>query len=472
MKKEDIYDGITEIREDIVEEAREKKRNRWGFRLGAVAAVVAVAIFVQTVFHPFEKSPMVTCAVAAEAVYPELAPYPEERIFSTEADWEEWNKEVEAWNASMEALRVESFSNDSIADFLQATAPALLSGEDNTLYSPANIYIAMSMLAELSGGDTRQEVLDLLGADSLEEQRSRANALWRNCYTNDLASTTLANSLWMDQEITYVQDTLNTLASEYYASSFYGTMGSKEYDAQLQSWMNEQTGGLLKKQISDQHMSDLTVMALVSTLYYAASWVEKFESTAPDTFHGLREDSQCDFMYHEEEGMLWHGKQFSAYGRELINSGRFYVILPEEGKTPSDLLEDPEVLDFLTDPYSMPNAFAQINFKMPKLDLTAQLDLKGTMEELGVKKVFDRRVADYTPLTEVADIALTEFQHGIRLTVDEDGCVGAAYTLSLLEAESADIEETRIDFFVDRPFLLLLTSQTGIPLFVGAVNQL
>ena len=33
------------------------------------------------------------------------------------------------------------------------------------------------------------------------------------------------------------------------------------------------------------------------------------------------------------------------------------------------------------------------------------------------------------------------------------------------------MEEQEIDFILDRPFLFAITSQDGLPLFVGVVNQ-
>ena len=80
--------------------------------------------------------------------------------------------------------------------------------------------MALAMLAELTDGNSRQQVLDLLDVPDLETLRTRATALWQSHYMNDGATTCiLASSLWLNQDVTFVQSTLDTLSKTYYASS-------------------------------------------------------------------------------------------------------------------------------------------------------------------------------------------------------------------------------------------------------------
>mgnify|MGYP000094926604 FL=1 len=61
---------------------------------------------------------------------------------------------------------------------------------------------------------------------------------------------------------------MDSLAKNYYASSFRGEMGSEEFNQALRDWINEQTGGLLEAQADGLSMDPETVMALASTIYY------------------------------------------------------------------------------------------------------------------------------------------------------------------------------------------------------------
>ena len=110
--------------------------------------------------------------------------------------------------------------------------------------------MALSMLAELTDGESRAQILTLLGSDSLEALRGQANALWNDHYSSDGATNSiLASSLWLDEGVPFNQKTLDTLAETYYASSFQGNLGTEEMNQALQDWLNSQTGGLLQEQI-------------------------------------------------------------------------------------------------------------------------------------------------------------------------------------------------------------------------------
>lgn len=98
------------------------------------------------------------------------------------------------------------------------------------------------MLAELTEGDSRQQVLSLLNIADMDTLRAQASALWNGAYRDDGAVTSvLASSLWLDERVPFRQETLDRLAQSYYASAYRGEMGSDAFNAALQDWLNEQT---------------------------------------------------------------------------------------------------------------------------------------------------------------------------------------------------------------------------------------
>ena len=59
--------------------------------------------------------------------------------------------------------------------------------------------------------------------------------------------------------------------------------------------------------------------------------------------------------------------------------------------------------------------------------------------------------------------------HAARVAIDEEGVTAAAYTV-MMEAGAAMPPDEEIDFTLDRPFVFAITSQDGLPLFIGIVN--
>ena len=99
----------------------------------------------------------------------------------------------------------------------------------------------------------------------------------------------LASSVWLSEKIKYNENTLKTLADNYYASSFSGTMGSSEYNKMLQDWLNEQTGGLLEEQAGNVEMDPITVFGLATTVYFRAKWQNEFyaQNNTEDVFYAM-----------------------------------------------------------------------------------------------------------------------------------------------------------------------------------------
>ena len=58
----------------------------------------------------------------------------------------------------------------------------------------------------------------------------------------------------------------------------------------------------------------------------------------------------------------------------------------------------------------------------------------------------------------------------MRVAVDEEGVTAAAYTVMAMSGSGMPPED-EMDFTVDRPFLFAITSDDGLPLFVGSVYQ-
>ena len=73
-------------------------------------------------------------------------------------------------------------------------------------------------------------------------------------------------------------------------------------------------------------------------------------------------------------------------------------------------------------------------------------------------------------MIENADgVFLSRAEHAARVAIDEEGVTAAAYTV-MMEAGAAEPPDEEIDFTLDRPFVFAITSQDGLPLFIGVVN--
>ena len=453
-----------------------KKLLAWILAAACALSLAACAAAPDTPAEEPTATQLAAPAETAMAQYPNEADY----ISSTGSfNSEKYNKDWDAWYDAYQEKTADLADPAAMTHWFTTGIPALMqdAGKENLVCSPLNVYMALSMLAAVTDGQTRQQILDALGAESLEALQKQTAQLWtENSWDDGLVTSTLANSIWLRNGYSYNDETLKTLGEDYYASAFSGEMGSDAYNHMLRDWLNEHTGDLLTEQANSLKLDPNTVIALVSTIYYRAPWSDSFYdgATAPDVFHAPDGDVTVDFMHSSEYNTVYYGDGFSALGLSLQNSGRMWLLKPDEGTDAAALLQNEDALGFLlaNGEWSQTQS-ATVNLSLPKFDVSSDLDLLDTLAQLGMTDVLDGMKADFTPLTTANEggIALTQAKHAARVKIDEDGCEAAAYTV-LAPAETAImLPEEEVDFTLDEPFVFAITGIDGLPLFVGLVNQ-
>ena len=157
---------------------------------------------------------------STEPVYPKMAQYPGE----DENGWDKWN------SSRRNQLSAPEGYCDSLWSFYGDSSRTYLSGtQENRAYSPVSLYMALSMLAECTSGESRSQILSLMNAPDIETLRTQAGQVWNANYCDDGAiKSVLANSVWLSDSLETNSGTIGTLAKSYYASVHSGEFGSDE----------------------------------------------------------------------------------------------------------------------------------------------------------------------------------------------------------------------------------------------------
>ncbi len=477
MKSEKIIDAIGHIGDDLIENANKprlkKKTARKKWLIPSVAAALVLIIGAGLFFSP-DKTPIDITAKATvlqKAQYPEQIKYPDEENYGAAAE-DAWYKQlVEKRQKYGASVDISSFLNSSIPEFLSNA------GEENLVYSPLNVYMALAMLTEVTDGQSRQQILDLLGYDDINALREQANYIWNACYNDDgTYSSILASSMWLQNDLAYKEKTLKSLAENYFASSFSGEMGTPEYNKAIQDWLNEQTGGLLEGQIGEIKTYSDTVMMLATTLYFSAKWGEWFreDDNTQDVFKAKSGNITCEFMNQTLNDSFYVGENFSAAKISFNNNqGQMWFMLPDEDVDVSKLASDKDALNFIsTNGKSGAEEISdsRINISVPKFDVSSQIKLRDGLKNLGVTDIFEFETSDFSPLTDDTDVIVSDALHGARVKIDEEGCTAAAYTVITMTGGGISLGN-EFDFVLNRPFMFVITSPNGLPLFTGIVNN-
>ncbi len=416
-----------------------------------------------------------TAKELASAVYPVQVERPRDDDWSEDAQ-----KKLEAWR--------ESRSYEGLVDYVKelntfydkfSDAIADRTEEGNTIFSPVNIYLALAMLAEITDGDTKNEILSTLGTDAASLS-DVARSVFLSDYSDDgVVTSKLANSLWLSNTASYNIDKLNELKDKYFASSFSGEMGSNEYNAMIQKWLNDNTGNLLKDAASGVEFKPETILALATTIYFKAPWLDEFSKGATDkmTFHGKKGDVTTDFMHSEDRGSVYFGDGFKTYSKRFTENGGMMFILPDEGTSVSELFKSKKYETVLFGNYGEDSAdgkygykSGEVRFSVPKFDVESSFDIVDNLKAMGITSVTDSTKSDFKPVTDTNGVSLDSALHAARVKIDEEGVEAAAFTVMMMNA-TAMFQPSVIDFTVDRPFIFVIYDNNNVPTFVGVVND-
>lgn len=470
VKPEDILDAVGMVDDELIRQAKEGKKKLFFRRSAFLPVLAAVLVLSLGLGLFFGRGRLFLHAYAvAEAEYPTMCPHPEENSRSYDKEFEAWrNSKEEQLSGYDKSMAADGFFAESIREFLSERP-----GE-NCVYSPVNVYMALSMLAELTEGTSRAQIMGLLGISDIETFRKNASAVWNACYCDDgWLTSVLANSLWLNQDIRFHKETLETLAETYYASSYCGKMGSGSFDKALREWLDQQTGGGLRDSIEGLHLERPTLLSLVSTVFFEAEWWNAFqkEKTEQGIFYAPAGEVSCDFMSQKEDDTYYWGERFSAVQKGLRGGCKMWFILPDEGMTPEELLSEPQTMEFLLSNGVWENKKdLSVRLVVPKFDISSETDLIEGLKNLGVTEIFDGRTADFSPLIrDTGEERISGAQHVVRVQIDEKGCSAVAYSKFDLTKDGPPLKDN-IDFIVNRPFLFVITSEAGLPLFTGIVN--
>ncbi len=224
------HEALNEISDAYLNEAEHYQKRRFPWWIGVVAAVLAVIIAISAL--PGAQNPSIATRptitspsrapvpepgsivdlgtlelanLLAAPAYPDMVAKPSMEDYPNYSDYD---AQLAAWRQSQNAQYDQPHGYaDSLTDFFLESIRQFLNTEENSAYSPVNVYMALAMLAETTDGNSRQQVLDALGVDSIEALREQVGHMWNAHYSNDGVTTLLlGSSLWLDEAFSFRQD--------------------------------------------------------------------------------------------------------------------------------------------------------------------------------------------------------------------------------------------------------------------------
>ncbi len=374
--------------------------------------------------------------------------------------------------------------NDFGADLYAVLAKS--AGNGNLVFSPASIETALAMTYAGANGDTAAEMAKVLhfalrgdalhqsfnGLDALLESRSWQGKNEEGKDEGVLVKT--ANSLWGQNDMTFEQLFLDTLARDYGAGMRLVDYKSAAEDARktINKWVADQTANKIEDLVPEGALNSLTRLVLVNAVYLDATWASQFnkDATRDGSFTTLAGttvttpmmNQNASFAYAKGDG--WQAVELPYAHDELA----MLLVVPDQGRF-ADVEAQLATGLIAQAAGALANA-GEVWLSMPKFEFRTQAALADALKSLGMRKAFDIASADFSGITIDEPLCIDDVIHEAYIAVDEEGTEAAAATAVIVRAGAAPMEPVRLT--IDRPFLFALRDKdTGAVLFLGRVTD-
>jgi serpin B len=358
--------------------------------------------------------------------------------------------------------------------------------EDNLVFSPASILLALAMARVGASGTTASEMDAVLHLDAPEGIHHALNGLTRalaaRSGTVDVngepveVELSVANAVWAQATLSWQEAFLDVLAREYGAGVRLADFVADPEAARVavNAWVEDETRGRIPELIASGMVDVLTRMILVNAIYLKAPWAIPFEpdATRPAPFTLLDGSTvEVPFMVRSDDAMAyaegdgWQAVELPYAGHALA----MLVLLPGEGALAT---VESALGGDLIDRAAGALAQTDVVLELPKWDIETRVELSSILAALGMPTAFTDE-ADFTGMTTDEPLQIGFVIHQANITVDEAGTEAAAATAVGIETTAAPAEEPEpIVLTVDRPFLYALRDrETGGVLFLGRVTS-
>jgi serpin B len=356
---------------------------------------------------------------------------------------------------------------------------SLQTQNENLIYSPYSISLALAMTYAGARGETESQMAQTLHFLRQEQLHPAFNSLDLQLAERGKAQSedetplqlNIANAVWAEQTYPFLQGFLDTIALNYGAGIRLADF-INQYEAvrkEINDWVSNQTEGKIKDLIPEGVLNTDTRMALVNAIYFKADWLSPFdaESTQDAPFH-LLNGSEVSVPTMNKDAFIPYAKGDGWQAIELAYEGEtaaMDILVPDEGR----FEEIESGLDYEAASAILSSLQpTSVTLALPKFTFESEFGMDDQLKALGMTDAFDPDRADFSGMTDRKDLFISAVLHKAFIAVDEKGTEAAAATAVIVGVTSAPVFD--VTLIIDRPFIFLIRDiPTGQILFVGRV---
>ena len=355
---------------------------------------------------------------------------------------------------------------------------------DNLFISPLSLSEGLGLALLGARGQTEAEMRELLGWDAASKPELMVKSYDRSLMQtgDDKVALSVANALWLSDEITFVPDYLLEAKDGFGATTLQVDFGGDpEGSAEtINGWVSEQTRERITRIVEANGFNDRTAAVLTNAIWFKADWSMPFEDGSTGEFTRGDGTTRLVYMMERIAPMPYREtREGQAVQLPYGANGRFTmeVFLPKN----MDVLKRWE-RNLRSGSFDLSKQGSDARFdlgateerrillRLPRLEARFDKSVKGALIAAGIPCAFNDKCADFGNMA-AAPLAIDDVAHATFLRVDEKGTEAAAVTaVKIVVVGGRRLREDLPKMIVDRPFLLTIRDrESGALIFFGRI---
>ncbi|MDO4560288.1 MAG: serpin family protein [bacterium] len=351
-------------------------------------------------------------------------------------------------------------------------------GRRNLFISPYSVTSALAMTYAGARGVTEQQMERVLSLSPDIHKNMGALINEINSVPQDVAQVNTANAVWPAKQEKILPEYAQTVRDYYNAGLIPLNYKSSPETARktINKWVEKQTQQRIKDIIGPGVLSKETLMVLTNAVYFKSSWREEFQAvnTVPRPFWTSPERSVKVLTMSRTGEKIDYAKLSDAEIVELPYKGGHFsmlVLLPDK-KSDIETLEKSLSAEQLIK-WTAAMTPQKVKIYLPKFKQENDYDLAQILAKMGMPSAFNPNSADFSGMTGLDDIYISNIIHKTFVEVAEEGTEAAAATaVIMMRASLPAPDNDAVVFRAERPFIYLIRDNTtGAILFIGRYTR-
>ena len=358
----------------------------------------------------------------------------------------------------------------------------------NAVISPVSVAIALTMTGSGAKNDTLAEFRKILGNDIADMQDFAEHYINTVNSSPDLGIS-LANSVWFNAQKgrLNINSRFEALCKNRFGADIFKEEFAPATADKINEWISDKTDGKIEKVLEE--IPEAAVAYLINTVLFEAEWVGNYTSrdAVPNSLFTTadgRKQSVTMLRSVEPVNDIYNFRlgKTEALVKDYKNGYKFVAMLPDNGVSIEKALESLNGQKFVNS-VTKKNVNENGEFLcgihplivyLPKFEFECKFTLSETLKAMGMTKSFSSRDADFSDMATSSrgNIFINEVYHNTYIKLDEKGTKAAASTaVEMFDECSSEPPETAKELRFDRPFIYVIVSPEGIPIFAGTVTD-